>query len=72
VGKQSIPTTGLSPASPTALWAAEQSLTPATGTKVSARVWGTVIHQPDGRVASKPYFYGDHYAVNLPNISKVR
>jgi hypothetical protein len=28
VGKQSIPTTGLSPASPTALWAAEQRLTP--------------------------------------------
>src|SRR5208282_5254094 len=28
VGKQSIPTTGLSPASPTALWAAEQGLTP--------------------------------------------
>ena len=28
VGKQSIPTTGLSPASPTALWAAEQSLPP--------------------------------------------
>ena len=28
VGKQSIPTTGLSPASPTALWAAEQSLSP--------------------------------------------
>src|SRR5271155_2308348 len=27
VGKQSIPTTGLSPASPTALWAAEQDLT---------------------------------------------
>jgi hypothetical protein len=27
VGKQSIPTTGLSPASPTTLWAAEQSLT---------------------------------------------
>jgi hypothetical protein len=26
VGKQSIPTTGLSPASPTALWAAEQEL----------------------------------------------
>ena len=26
VGKQSIPTTGLSPASPTALWAAEQAL----------------------------------------------
>src|SRR5271163_4818146 len=28
VGKQSIPTTGLSPASPTALWAAEPSQTP--------------------------------------------
>ena len=28
VGKQSIPTTGLSPASPTALWAAEPGLTP--------------------------------------------
>src|SRR5271166_1558898 len=31
VGKQSIPTTGLSPASPTALWAAEQGLTPCPG-----------------------------------------
>ncbi len=30
VGKQSIPTTGLSPASPTALWAAEPDLTPWT------------------------------------------
>ena len=30
VGKQSIPTTGLSPASPTALWAAEIGLTPRT------------------------------------------
>ena len=29
VGKQSIPTTGLSPASPTALWAAEQGHDPA-------------------------------------------
>src|SRR6476661_3065542 len=28
VGKQSIPTTGLSPASPTALWAAEPDSTP--------------------------------------------
>ena len=28
VGKQSIPTAGLSPASPMALWAAKQSLTP--------------------------------------------
>ena len=31
VGKQSIPTTGLSPASPTALWAAVPDLTPWTG-----------------------------------------
>jgi hypothetical protein len=30
VGKQSIPTTGLSPASPTALWAAKPDLTPWT------------------------------------------
>ena len=35
VGKQSIPTTGLSPASPTALWAAEQRLTPRTPSKPS-------------------------------------
>jgi hypothetical protein len=38
VGKQSIPTTGLSPASPTALWAAEQSLTP--GSSVTPRSSG--------------------------------
>ncbi len=33
VGKQSIPTTGLSPASPTALWAAEIGLTPRSRTR---------------------------------------
>jgi hypothetical protein len=22
--------------------------------------WGTVIRQPDGRIALKPFFYGDH------------
>jgi hypothetical protein len=38
VGKQSIPTTGLSPASPTALWAAEQRLTPATRTNQKQRL----------------------------------
>jgi hypothetical protein len=29
----------------------------------TSRAWGRVIHQPDGRVASKPYFYGDHVSV---------
>jgi hypothetical protein len=33
----------------------EHSLEPFPGTKVSAREWGTVVHQPDGRVALKPY-----------------
>ncbi len=28
-----------------------------------ARAWGVVVHQPDGRVAMKPFFYGDHVAV---------
>jgi hypothetical protein len=26
----------------------------------TSRAWGKVIHQPDGRVALKPYFHGDH------------
>src|SRR5271166_4730858 len=34
VGKQSIPTAGLSPASPTALWAAEIGLTPIPETPI--------------------------------------
>ena len=38
VGKQSIPTTGLSPASPTALWAAEQGLTPRSPLEASVPV----------------------------------
>ena len=37
VGKQSIPTTGLSPASPTALWAAVPDLTPSTRSIESAK-----------------------------------
>ena len=38
VGKQSIPTTGLSPASPTALWAAEIGLTPMPRTPMPWRL----------------------------------
>jgi hypothetical protein len=37
VGKQSSPTTGLSPASPTALWAAVQSLTPRSAPDTAKR-----------------------------------
>jgi hypothetical protein len=45
VGKQSIPTTGLSPASPTALWAAEQRLTTRSPTPRSHdRMPGVVPH----------------------------
>jgi hypothetical protein len=28
-----------------------------------SRAWGVGIHQPDGRIALKPFFYGDHVAV---------
>ena len=38
VGKQSIPTTGLSPASPSALWAAEPDLTPRSPLRFPANV----------------------------------
>ncbi len=38
VGKQSIPTTGLSPASPTALWAAGPEVDPD-----DIRTWGTPV-----------------------------
>jgi hypothetical protein len=34
----------------------------------SARAWGTVIHQPDGRIALKPFFYGDHVACIVPTL----
>jgi hypothetical protein len=50
----------------------EHSLDPFPATKVSARAWGTVIHQPNGRIAVKPYFFGDHYAVVIPDISNLR
>jgi hypothetical protein len=45
----------------------EHSLDPFPGTEISARAWGTIIHQPNGRNALKPYFFGDHYAVVLPS-----
>ncbi len=38
----------------------EHSLDPFEGAKVVARAWGTVIHQRDGRIALKPFFFGDH------------
>jgi len=44
----------------------EHSLEPFEGSNAKARAWGTVIHQPDGRVALKPFFFGDHYAAKLP------
>ena len=50
VGKQSIPTAGLSPASPTALWAAEPSLTPRSPLKP---VGSTVGYEPDWRGTGK-------------------
>ena len=50
----------------------EHSLDPFPGTRVSARAWGTVIHQPDGRIAVKPYFFGDHYAIVLPATSNLQ
>jgi hypothetical protein len=38
------------------------------GSNAKARAWGTVIHQPDGRIAVKPFFFGDHRAVeDFPN-----
>jgi len=27
---------------------------------------GVIVHQPDGRIAVKPFFFGDHYALVLP------
>jgi hypothetical protein len=41
----------------------EHSLEPCDGSNAKAHAWGTVIHQPDGRVAVKPFFFGDHRAV---------
>jgi hypothetical protein len=41
----------------------ERSLDPFEGSNAKARAWGTVIHQPDGRVALNPFFFGDHVPV---------
>jgi hypothetical protein len=29
----------------------------------NSRAWGTVIHQPDGRIALEPFFWGDHLPI---------
>jgi hypothetical protein len=34
----------------------------------SSRPWGTAIHHPDGRVALKRFFYGDHVAADDDSI----
>jgi len=36
---------------------------PVEGSNATARAWGTVIHQPDGRVALNPFFFGDQVPV---------
>jgi hypothetical protein len=38
----------------------EHASEPFPGSKHSARAWGTVVHQPDGRVALKRFISGDH------------
>ena len=43
----------------------EHSLEPFEGSNAKARGWGTMIHQPDGRVTLKPFFFGDHHVVKL-------
>ena len=65
VGKQSIPTTGLSPASPTALWAARPGPTPRSPPEVgfgsqlrgrSAVIVGTILLA--GLLAIAPFVWG--------------
>ena len=38
----------------------EHSLDQFERSNAKAGGWGTVIHQPDGRNALKPFFFGDH------------
>jgi hypothetical protein len=38
----------------------EHSLDPLPGSKYVARVWGRVIHDDNGQVTVKPFFFGDH------------
>jgi len=45
----------------------EHALEAFEGSNAKARAWGTIIHQPDGRIAFKPFFFGDHGAVELPD-----
>jgi hypothetical protein len=42
----------------------EHSLDPFEGSNAKARGWGTIIHQPNGRIAVKPFFFGDHRAID--------
>jgi hypothetical protein len=37
-----------------------------------SRAWGTAIHQPDGRVALRPFFYCDYVASPLDRIRAPR
>jgi hypothetical protein len=51
----------------------EHSLDSFEGSNAKARGWGTIIHQPDGRIALKPFFFGYHYAVqDLPDSRRSR
>lgn len=43
------------------------SLEPFEGSNAKARGVGVIIHQPDGRIAVKPFFFGDHRAAELPD-----
>jgi hypothetical protein len=36
----------------------EHASDPFPGSKTTARAWGDVIHQPDGRIALKPHPWG--------------
>jgi hypothetical protein len=38
----------------------QHSLDAFRGSNAKARGWGTAIHQPDGEIAVKPFFFGNH------------
>jgi hypothetical protein len=41
----------------------EHASEPFEASTAKARGWGTIIHQPDGRLAVKRFFFGDHVPV---------
>jgi hypothetical protein len=41
----------------------EHALEPFERSNAKARGWGTVIHQRDGRIAVKPFFFGVHVPI---------